>query len=131
MKPDIKTLFKAYEGPAVATSSTTNILNITSTNQINELTESASVTYRPRNFVPVPPFLVEVFHNSISKSNGSASTLLVDCVRKITSFDTEHASDAVYKDKAKSKCKDIMMWLYLVHKTMKISIQSLSWDAIM
>jgi hypothetical protein len=116
LKPDIDTLFKNYEGQAVATPSTTNILNVTSIEQVDQLTDSATVTYSPRNFIPIPPFLLKTVHEAISISNGHASTVLVDCVRDIKAFDTEHTNDTSYTEKAKSKCKDIMMWLYLVSK---------------
>ena len=116
LKPDTETLFKDYEGTAVATPSPTNILNVNSIEQVDNLTDSVSVTYSPRNFIPIPPFLLNTIHNSISNSNGNAASVLVDCVKEIKTFDTDHATDTDYKDKAKSKCKDIMIWLYLVHK---------------
>ena len=42
--------------------------------------------------------------------------MLVNCIKTSKEFDTTHANDKAYNDKARSKCKDIMMWLYLVSK---------------
>ena len=45
--------------------------------------------------------------------------MLVKCVKPVKDFDTNHAHDAEYADKAKSKCKDIMFWLYPVSQNNK------------
>ena len=114
MKPDMDILFKNPNQTAVATPAPTHILNVSSVEQVEALANSATVTYTPRNFVPVPPFLLEPIQKSISKSNGNSKVVLVDCVKAIKAFDQLHATDTDYSDKARSKCKDIMLWLYLV-----------------
>ena len=40
--------------------------------------------------------------------------MLVECVKAVKDFDTKHANDAEYADKAKSTCKEIMLCLYFV-----------------
>lgn len=108
MKPDIDTLFKdALESP-VPTPSTTHILNVSSVDEVNTLVNSVTVTYWTRNFIPIPPFLLETIQNLIQKSNGDSKSMLVDCVSMIKFFDTEHTKDVNYTKKASSKCKDIM-----------------------
>ena len=42
--------------------------------------------------------------------------VLLACITAIKSFDSDHASDSDYTEKAKSKCKDILLWLFLVLK---------------
>jgi hypothetical protein len=115
VNPDIDILCKVPNENAVAIPSTTSILNINNIDQIQELTVSATVTYKARNFIPVPPFLLETIFKNISKSSGQAAQVLLEVVKEIKNFDILHANDAEYVDKARSKCKDILFWLYLVH----------------
>lgn len=117
MTPDITVLCKSPTGAATATPSATQLLGVSTRGQVDALAVSATVTYKPRNFIPVPPFLLEVVHQSISKSNGEAKEILVDCVKAIKEFDAAHTNDAEYTDKARSKCKDMMFWLYLVSQS--------------
>ena len=114
MIPDMEILCKVPTGLAIAIPSTTSILGLTSVEKIDDLTASATVTYKPRNFIPVPPFLLETIIESISKSNGQASPILLEVTKAIKEFDISHANNEEYIDKAKSKCKDILFWLYLV-----------------
>ena len=116
MTPAIDTLFKDSEGVAVAVPSPTALLNVSSEDEVTALTDSATVTYKPRNFIPIPQFLIETIQNSISKSNGKSKLMLIECVKKIKDFDVEHANDIDYTNKARSKSKDILLWLYLVSK---------------
>jgi hypothetical protein len=113
MTPDIDVLFR-IPGNAVPTPTTTQVLAVSTEAEIDALTNSATVTYRPRNFIPIPPFLVDIVQNSISNSNGNSKYVLIDCVKAIKDFDTLHTNDEDFVDKARSKCKDIMLWLYLV-----------------
>ena len=53
---------------------------------------------------------------SILKSEGDLKQLLADIAEEIKDFDTLHAGDTDYQDKAKSKLKDILAWLYLIGK---------------
>ena len=116
MTPDMDTLFKLPEGAAVATPTPTQVLAVSSVTEVEALTDSATVTYKPRNLIPIPPFLIETVQKSISISNGNSKLLLVDCVKSIKDFDTLHAQDEDYTDKARSKCKDILLWLFLAGK---------------
>ena len=75
---------------------------------------SQTVTFKSRNFILIPPFLLKPIQDLISKSNGDSREVLVQCVKALNDFDTKHAHNAEYADKVKSKCKYIMFWLYLV-----------------
>lgn len=67
------------------------------------------------NFIPVPPFLLQTgVNDSISKSKGDSGNLLVACDSAITEFVTLHKNDEEFIDKAMTKCKDLVSWLYLV-----------------
>jgi hypothetical protein len=120
MTPDIETLFKNPEDIASPVPSPTSILNVSSIADVEALTDSATVTYNPRNLVPVPQFLIDTIQNSISNSNGNSKSMLLDCVTKIKEFDMEHTNDDEYVDKARSKSKDILLWLYMVSKNSRI-----------
>ena len=50
----------------------------------------------------------------ISNFNGNATHDLVAAAKAIKDFDTAHSNDNDYIDKAMSKSKDILAWLYLV-----------------
>ena len=79
------------------------------------------MTFKPRNLIPILPFLLKPIQDSISKSNGDSRVVLVECVKAVKDFDKKHAKNAEYAYKAKSKCKKIMFWLYLVsHNNEKI-----------
>ena len=60
--------------------------------------------------------MLATIHDLISKSNGDSAAALVTVVKAIKDFDLEFSSDPEYQDKAKSSCKDIVFWLYLVSK---------------
>ena len=70
--------------------------------------------FKPRNFILIPPFILRPIQDSISKSNGDSRVVLVKCVKSVKDFDIKPANDAEYADKAISKCKEIMLWVYLV-----------------
>ena len=86
----------------------THILSTTTVEQEDDLQYSLTVTLKPRNFIPIPPFLLKPIQDSISKSNGDSRVVLVQCVKEVKDLDTKHSNDAKYADKVKSKCKEIM-----------------------
>ena len=114
LKPDFEILKKLSGGGNAPVPTMTHLLAVSSVDEVNSLVTSATVQFRPRNFIPVPPFLVKEIDEAISKSNGDAKRVLIKCVEIIKEFDSEHNTDADYKEKAKSKCRDLLFWLYLV-----------------
>eukprot|EP00957_Ditylum_brightwellii_P095233 7253597-Ditylum_brightwellii.AAC.1 len=126
MTPDIEVLCREAIGAAIAVPAVTTILAVETAEQVEALADSASVTYKPRNFIPIPPFLVPEVHKSIVKSNGDATSVLIDCVKAIKKFDTDHSGDQGQADKAKSKCKDLLFWLFLVAKN-HVLIDKVPW----
>ena len=116
MMPDVDLLCKHPTTAAIQTPTPTQILNCLKEDEIDALTDSASVTFKPRNSIPVLPFLVYPIHESIRILNGDPKKVLLACITAIKSFDADHASDSEYKEKAKSKCKDILLWTFLVLK---------------
>ena len=114
MTPDTTLLSEKPTGDAVSTPTPTSINGVTSIEDVDNLALSATITYKPRNFVPVPPFLLEPIQTAVADYNGNARQVLLKTVQAITAFDTDHADDIEYVDKAKTKCKDLLLWLYLV-----------------
>ena len=114
MTPDIDKLCAQPLGTALPVPSVTQILAVTSIEDVDGLTDSATVTYKPRNLIPIPPFLLSKIQNTISNSNGNSKPALVKCVEAIKEFDAEHAHHETYEDKARAKCKHLLFWLYLV-----------------
>ena len=113
---DVKVLKNIVSDTAIDVPTTTNLYNASSLDQIDALTTSDRVTYRPRNFVPVPPFMLKTVNQSIEESNGDAKVVLLKSIEAIKAFDSAHNGDAEYVDKARTKCKDFLFWLFLVQK---------------
>jgi hypothetical protein len=114
MTPDTETLCRTPTGDAVGTPTTTNLNGITTVETVNNLQLSATITYKPRNFIPIPPFLLKVVHETIAEHNGDATYVLLNSAKAIVKFDNDHADDEEFKDRAKVNCKDFLFWLYLV-----------------
>ena len=114
--PDIDVLIKKPEGTAVAVPTTTNILQVATQEDIDALTNGASTVYKPRNFIPITPFLCKDVSESIEKNQGDCKQLLLQVVQSIKNFDTKNNANADYEDKAKQKCKDLLSWIYLASK---------------
>ena len=94
MSPNIDTLCKTPTGAAVPVPTITQILSTTRVEQADDLEDSQTLTFKPRHFIPIPPFLLKPIQDSISKSNGYSRLLLVECVKSVKDFDTKHANDA-------------------------------------
>ena len=112
--PNIDTLLSIESAAAVQVPTMTNLWSVSTIEDINNLVAGATTTYRPRNFIPLVPFLLIDANESILKNNGSAKELLLSIIKSMKNFDTIHQGDDEFKDKAKNKCKDIIYWCYLV-----------------
>ena len=78
MMPDIKILCVKPKGSAIPVPSMTSLLACATIEDVNNLTNSTSVTFKPRNFIPVPPFLLKVVHESILNSAANAKEVLLE-----------------------------------------------------
>ena len=117
MTPDPEGLSRVEVATAAPVPTVNQIFGITKVEDITSMTESATtITYKPRNFMPIPPFLLDTIHEAISKCNGDANAALIKCIAAIKQFDSDHASDTAYTEKAKIVCKPVALWLYLVCK---------------
>ena len=114
MTPDTDTLSKKPTGEAIAIPTATSLNAITSDENVEALTISATIKYKARNFIPIPPFLLNTVQTTIANHNGNATKVLVESAKAISAFDTMHADDDTYQDKAKAKSKEFLFWLFLV-----------------
>jgi hypothetical protein len=114
MTPDYETLLQVPQETAIAIPTTSHLLAVSSIQEVEGLVTGQTTSYKPRNFIPIPPFLLEPISKSIKTSDGDSKQVLISVASAIKEFDTLKATDNSYNDKAKSKCKDILAWLYLV-----------------
>ena len=114
MTPDISILSETPTGAAVSTPTPTNLNGMTTIEHVNDIELSVTITHKPRNFIPIPPFLLQTLQDSIATHNGDAKQALLSSAKALAAFDIAHADDADYEDKARTKCKDILFWLFLV-----------------
>ena len=114
--PDVEILFKQPHPNAVAVAKRDDIMNCTSIENIENLAQSQSQTIRPRNFIPVPPFLVRTLNDSIAINKANTNQVFLDVITEIKVFDEVHKDDDDYKDKAAVKCKQLVHWLYVASK---------------
>ena len=97
ISPDVVILIERPTGAADEVPTTTNILNISSMENVDNLTTGTSTTLRPRNFIPIVQFPIESIKEVVTSQNICAKF--------------RHAN---FKNTDKSKCKDILFWIYLV-----------------
>ena len=112
--PDIEVLCKNPSGTATPVPTTTALMGIKTSAEFDTITVGTRRTYTPRNFIPVIPFLVGTISTTISKTDGSAKEVYLEVLKAIKEFDSKHASDNEYVDKAKNKCLEMIQWLFLV-----------------
>ena len=114
MTPDIDVLKVVTTNTDTAVPAFAGLMGAKSKDEVAALVTSATVKYRARNILPIPPFLLPIIHEAISTFGGDATEILLKVTQGIKDFDNKYGGDAEYQDKAKTKCKDIVYWLYLV-----------------
>ena len=112
--PDIDKLCGIESVDEVNVPTNSQLFGLTNKDQVAGLSTSTRNKFRPRNFIPIPPFLLSTVHDTVGKSNGDAREILVSSVSFIKKFDEDHKDDVTFVDKAKDKCKTFIFWLYLV-----------------
>ena len=109
--PDFAILNQA---PLPATENTpiaTTLLSVSSIQDVDKIVVETNL-YKPINFISIPPFLLDSVSQSIESSEGNSKQVLVDVAKRIKDFDTLHAGDNEYVDKAKLKSKEILFLFY-------------------
>ena len=96
MTPDIKKLLDNPNPVAVLVPKRNEIMNCKDVEDIKKLTPSTTQSIRTRNFLPVPPFLVNVIESTILISGGDAKVILKEVITSIKMFNENHAEDGEY-----------------------------------
>ena len=63
--PDLEVLCKNPATAATPVPTTTSLLNVKAQDEIATLTAGARCTYKPRNFIPIVPFMVKDISDTI------------------------------------------------------------------
>ena len=83
---------------------------------VNALVPTANDHYFPRNFVPVPPFLISAIDKTLEDYRGDATKILLSVIETITDFDNRIEDEDENIEAARTSCIDIVNWFYLVTK---------------
>ena len=116
MTPDTELLFATPHLTAFTMPKKEDILSCVTLEDVQALVECNTVSYRARNFIPIPPFIMQVVTSAIMANKGNAANLLLEVVSAIKTFDTNFSSDGDYKEKAATECKPLLYWLYIAVK---------------
>ena len=111
--PDATVLFRPPHQDAYEVAKREDIMNCVSVQDVEALTASDTQSIRARNFVPVPPFLVQTLNRSIVANKAKTSQIFLDVITAIKDFDEIHKDDDEFKEKAATKCKQLLHWLFV------------------
>jgi hypothetical protein len=114
LTPDLDILCKKPHQAADRVPTVTSLCAVSSIEDIDALTVGATTVYKPRNFIPITPFLLTTCNEAIMAFQGAPKKVLFAIIEAIKAFDTAHQGDDEYKEKAKTMSKDILFWCYLV-----------------
>ena len=111
--PDADVLFRSPHPDAYEVAKREDIMNCASLHDVENIQASASQSIRARNFIPVPPFLVKTLGDSIAVNKSNTNKVFLDVILAIKKFDEAYKDDADFKEKAATKCKILLHWLYV------------------
>ena len=115
--PDAEVLFQPPLKKVYKVAKREDIMSCTSLEEVESLQGSDTQSIRPRNFIPVPPFLVRILSDSIAVNKANTSKIFFEVITAIKEFDELNDNDDEFKDKAATKCKLLLHWLYVASKT--------------
>ena len=89
-----------------------------SKSDIENLTVNDTCQFLPRNFVPIPPFLLDRINTTIDLTDGNGIAVLLAVIEEITDYDdtvvdNEVSDDESQTEDARTSYIDIVYWLYL------------------
>ena len=89
-------------------------MRITSVNKHSTLKVYIGNYFTPRNFIPVPPFMLNELNKTILETDGNSVEALMTAISVIKEFDNHvDEQDDTSIENAKDTCIDILHWLYL------------------
>ena len=91
-------------------------LKTTNENEYKSLRVSSNLKFASRNFVPIPPFLLQVVNDTIIKTDGDSKEVLLAVIERIKDFDDEVKTNGSNIELAEDTCGDFLHWIYLASK---------------
>ena len=116
MMPDINSLLNIPSLQNNVVPKREEIVACASTNEIKKLNDSTTQSFKPRNFIPIPPFLVWPIQAAVRKYSGDPDSILLEAINASKEFNSTHQEDNDYEDKALLKCRNLFYWLFLAGK---------------
>ena len=112
--PDVNALLVMPMAQGEPVPSIANIYGAKTEEDITNLPLSIIMKYHPRNFVPVPPFLIGPIDTVIEQSNGDGTKILLRVIKAINDFDdVVNDTGPQPLEDTKTSCVDIVFWLFL------------------
>ena len=91
-------------------------LKTTNENDYRNLKASTNDKFASRNFIPIPPFLLQVVSDTLVRTDGDSKEVLLAVIKCINDFDNEVTNNGTGKELAKDSCGDILHWIFLASK---------------
>lgn len=92
-------------------------MKITSTEDLKDLKVTKDVSYKARNFIPVPPFMLHDLNQAILDYNGDSKEVLFVAIQVIQEFDKHMKDEGLdQSETARDSCVEISHWLHLATK---------------
>ena len=102
--PDNNSLLDIPSSQTIPVPKREEIVACTSTNDIKKLNDSTTQSFKPRNFIPIPPFLVQPIQAAVKKYSGDPDSILMEAINAPKEFYSNHQEEDEYKDKVLFKC---------------------------
>ena len=102
-------------------------MKITSTEELKDLRVTKDVSYKARNFIPVPPFMLHDLNQAILDYDGDSKEVLLVAIQVIQEFDKHMKDEGLdQSETARDSCVEILHWLYLAMKGKMNSIPTVA-----
>ena len=99
-------------------------MKVTKISDIQNLSaRDTNIEYNPRNFIPIPPFLLDSIEKTLEFNKGDAAELFIRVIEDIKNFDLSNDLDEV--EEAEKSCDNLLHWFFLVMRKKIYSIPSI------
>ena len=92
-------------------------MKVISIEDLKDLKVTKDNTYKARNFIPVPPFMLHDLNQAILDYDGDSKEVLFAAIQVIQEFDKHMKDERLdQSETARDSCVEILHWLYLASK---------------
>ena len=128
--PDIATLLRLPVRNAAKVPKPDDIFAAKTRTDIENLVPNDDHKFFPRNFVPIPPFLLNKVNTTLERTEGNGMATLLAVIEEIVDFDdtiidNESEVDNDQTEDARESCIDLVYWLWLTTKSKVYAIPTL------